>query len=54
MKTMKKIKYKQQHDLKAKEWSFQPGDLVLLRTPTKGPSIEAEWDGPYSVAKKVD
>ena len=27
---------------------------MLLRTPIKGPSIEAEWDGPYSVAKKVD
>ena len=54
MKTKKKIKYKQQHDLKAKERCFQPGDLVLPRIPTKGPSIEAEWDGPYSVAKKVN
>ena len=49
-----KAKYKHQFDLKARTRSFQPGDLVLLRTPPKGQSLHAEWDGPYSVMRRCD
>ena len=46
-----KAKYKHQFERKARTRSIQPGDLVLLRTPPKGQSLHAEWDGPYSVMR---
>ena len=49
-----KAKYKHQFDRKARTRSFQPGDLVLLRTPPKGQSLHAELDGPYSVMRRCD
>ena len=42
----KKASHKLWHDKKARHTSFQPGDLVLLRTPSLGPKLLAEWDGP--------
>ena len=41
----KKSKSKQQHDFKARERSFLPGDLVLLIASPKGPRIHAALDG---------
>ena len=40
----KKSSHKLLHDKKVRHRSFQPGDLVLLRTPSLGPKLLAKWD----------
>ena len=50
----KKASQKKRYDKKARQRSFQPGDLVLLRTPVLGPKLLEQWDGPYSVITKID
>ena len=51
--TSSQVKMKQRHDRKAVIHSFQPGDKVLILTPTSGSSLSAKFSGPYVVEKKV-
>ena len=41
------------YDRKAKDRSFEPGDKVLVLLPTGSGKLTAEWQGPYTVTKKV-
>ena len=50
----KKASHKLWHDKKPRHRSFQPGDLVFLRTTSLGPKLLAEWDGLYAVIDRVD
>lgn len=47
-------KMKWQHDTKAVQRSFKPGDQVLMLVPTSGPSLSAQFAGPYVVESKVN
>ena len=49
-----KVKYKTCFDRRAKERSFRPGELVLMRTPSLTSKMENEWKGPSSVIEKCD
>ena len=41
------------YDQKAREQSFEVGEEVLLLFPTSNKSLEAKWQGPYRVVRKV-
>ena len=44
-----KGKSKLYYDKKTKDRSFQPGDMVLLHTPSLTGKLNSIWDGPYEV-----
>ena len=48
-----KAKMKQVFDRSAKEKSFDPGDLVLIRKPGLKGKFGDSWDGPYEVVEKT-
>ena len=42
-------KQKKYFDRKARDRSFEPGELVLLLLPTSSRKMEAAWQGPFRV-----
>ena len=46
-------KMKAWYDQKVREQSFEVGEEVLLLLPTSNKSLEAKWQGPYRVVRKV-
>ena len=49
----KEARYKGQFDKKAKEQSFEAGELVMIRTPGLGPKLDSKWDGPFMVENRT-
>ena len=48
-----KGKSKLYYDKKSKDRSFQPGDMVLLHTPSLTGKLNSIWDGPYEVTSAI-
>jgi hypothetical protein len=46
-------KQKEWYDKRASVREFSPGDEVLLLLPSSSNSLEAKWQGPYKVKRKV-
>ncbi|KAA8595750.1 hypothetical protein FQN60_011041 [Etheostoma spectabile] len=44
---------KRRYDQRAVERTFQPGDRVLMLTPTSSPALTARFTGLYVVKEKV-
>ena len=47
------VKQKTWYDCKAREQSFDKGDKVLVLLPSSTNKLSAEWQGPYSIERKV-
>ena len=45
---------KNYYDIHSRDRSLSPGDEVLLLLPSLPRKLEAAWQGPYTVSKKVD
>ena len=45
---------KHYYDIHSRDRSLSPGDEVLLLLPSSPRKLEAAWQGPYTVSKKVD
>ena len=44
---------KKYHDRSARDRSFEPGDQVLLLLPTSPRKLDAAWQGPFRVLRKL-
>lgn len=51
--SFKQTRMKRHYDKKAVERTLQPGDEVLVLTPTPSPALMARFSGPYVVRRKV-
>ena len=55
--TLKGAEYKSDHDKRAKQHNFQPGQQVMLREMTflhKNPKLARQWSGPHVVLQADD
>jgi len=46
-------KMKVWYDRKARSWTFQPGEQVLVLLPLNGQPLQARYSGPYTIEQKV-
>ena len=48
-----KAQMKTVYDRKAKEKTFEPGELVLVKKPSLTGKMLSKWEGPYQIMKKM-